>query len=200
MCVAMRDHQLDDPAPGPGPAMRVIQRWSFYTPAIVIVLLIAAGATALGWNLRGVRFPNPAEVTARRVIVLQSANGRYLPAGGLVQLPPVAAQDMGKNVVDAVLSIEDRHFYRHGAIDPWSILRAAKQNFEAGEIVGGGSTITQQLVKMLFLGSERTYQRKIREAAIAIWLEHELSKNQIGSAALIIQVAGQNWLAQRRER
>ncbi len=164
-------------APGPLPALRPTRRWPYYAAAIVLVFLTAAGASA--FELRNLNFPKPEEVTGRRVVVLQSADGEYLPAGGMVQLAPVAAKDMGKNVVDAVLSIEDRRFYQHGAIDPWSAVRAAKQNFEAGQIVAGGSTITQQLVKMLFVGPERTYKRKLQEAAIAIWLERKLSKDQI---------------------
>ena len=86
---------------------------------------------------------------------------------------------MPADVVNAVLSIEDRQFYQHGAIDFPSVLRALRQNIEAGEIVAGGSTITQQLVKILFLGPERTYTRKLREAAISIWIEHHLTKDDI---------------------
>ncbi len=161
------------------PAFRRRRRWPLFASATAFLVMMAVSAGAVAWELAGVQFPNPAAVTSRRVIVLQSADGRYLAAGGVVQLAPVAATNMGKTAVDAVLSIEDRRFYQHGAIDLWGTLRAAKQNFAAGQIVSGGSTITQQLVKMLFLGPQRTYRRKIREAAIAIWLEHELSKDQI---------------------
>ncbi len=176
----MSDPRIEDPAPVRLPRRR--RRWAYCAAALVVVL--AAGASAVAWTLRGVHFPDPAEITARRVVVLQSDDGRYLPAGGTVQFPPVAAQDMGKNVVNAVLSIEDRHFYQHGAVDPWSMLRAATQNFDAGRIVAGGSTITQQLVKMLFVGPERTYRRKIEEVAIAVWLERHLTKDQILTAYL----------------
>lgn len=59
------------------------------------------------------------------------------------------------------------------------MLRALKENIEAGKTVAGGSTITQQLVKTLFLSPERTYRRKVQEAAIAIWLERHLTKDEI---------------------
>jgi 1A family penicillin-binding protein len=154
-----------------------------FVPAAAAVAVFAASAAASAWELSQIHFPSPAEITARRVIVLQSADGHDLPAGGTVQLPPVAANRsggaMGANVVNAVLSIEDKRFYRHGGIDLLSILRAAMQNIEADRVVAGGSTITQQLVKMLFLGPERTYARKLKEAVIAIWLEQHLSKDEI---------------------
>ena len=147
--------------------------------AVVLVLAVLALAGVVGWSLRNVHFPSAAEVTSQRVIALQSADGQDLPHGGQLKLPPVDAKDMPATVIDAVLSIEDRHFYRHGAVDLVSILRALKANLEAGRTVAGGSTITQQLVKTLFLSPERTYKRKIEEAAIAIWIEHRLTKDQI---------------------
>lgn len=175
----MSDYQLDRTIQGTEPPLRRFQRWPHYAAAIAFLVSMTASACAVALELSSMRFPNPAAVTARRVVVLQSADGRYLPAGGVVQLAPLAAEAMGQKVVDAVISIEDRRFYEHGAIEIWSTLRAAKQNFETGKIVSGGSTITQQLVKMLFLQPERTYQRKIQEAAIAIWLTHHLNKNEI---------------------
>jgi len=81
--------------------------------------------------------------------------------------------------VQAVLSIEDRRFYHHFGIDPVGIARALRRNAEAGEIVEGGSTITQQLVKMRLLGNDRTLARKLREALTAIWLELRLGKEEI---------------------
>ena len=144
-----------------------------------VVVAIPALAVALGWQLRGIHFPSAAEVTSRRVIALQSADGQDLWPAGHLKLAPVDANAMPANVINAVLSIEDRHFYRHGAIDFSSVLRALEQNLAAGKIVAGGSTISQQLVKTLFLGPERTYKRKIQEAAIAIWIEHRLTKDQI---------------------
>jgi penicillin-binding protein 1A len=147
--------------------------------AFLVLMLIALAAGFLVWALHDVSFPSLERITAQRAIVLQSADGTTLPHQGSLKLPPVAVKDMPANVINAVLSIEDRNFYQHGAIDLPSTLRAFMQNLEAGHIVAGGSTITQQLVKIRYLGPERTYRRKIQEAAIAFWLEHELTKNQI---------------------
>jgi penicillin-binding protein 1A len=175
----MSEYQLERTVQRTEPPLPRSQRWPHYAAAIAFLVSMTASACAVALELSSVRFPNPAAITARRVIVLQSADGHYLPAGGMVQLAPLAAEAMGHKVLDAVVSIEDRRFYEHGAIDIWSTLRAAKQNFETGEIVSGGSTITQQLVKIMFLQPERTYRRKIQEAVIAIWLAHHLNKNEI---------------------
>ena len=116
---------------------------------------------------------------SQRVIALQAADGQALQPKGKLQLPPIPAKAMPPDVVNAVLSIEDRRFYQRGPIDGRSVLRALMQNFEAGHIVAGGSTITQQLVKVLYLRPERTYKRKFQEAALAIWLDRNLTKDQI---------------------
>src|SRR6202012_3172307 len=64
-------------------------------------------------------------------------------------------------------------------VDPWGLLRAGFADLRAGHIVQGGSTITQQLAKNLFLTPDRTFQRKIQEMLLALWLEHKFSKQQI---------------------
>jgi len=79
----------------------------------------------------------------------------------------------------AFLVMEDRRFRQHTGMDVWSVLRAAITNYDAGQIVQGGSTITQQLMKLMFLDPERTYERKLDELAGAIILESRLSKDEI---------------------
>ena len=79
-----------------------------------------------------------------------------------------------------MLATEDRRFYEHFGIDlPGTGPRACSTNARAGGVVQGGSSITQQLAKNLFLTNERTIERKIKEAFLAIWLETRLSKNEI---------------------
>ncbi len=78
-----------------------------------------------------------------------------------------------------MLSTEDRRFYSHFGVDPIGLLRASVANFRAGHVVQGGSTITQQLAKNLFLKPERTISRKIQEMLLALWLEHRFTKDQI---------------------
>ena len=86
---------------------------------------------------------------------------------------------MPDNLIKAALATEDRRFYDHYGIDVQGMFRAFVTNTEAGGVVQGGSTITQQLAKNLFLTNERTYQRKINEAFLAVWLEAHLTKNEI---------------------
>ncbi|HSD92595.1 MAG TPA: PBP1A family penicillin-binding protein [Methyloceanibacter sp.] len=82
-------------------------------------------------------------------------------------------------LVQAVLATEDRRFYSHWGIDPVGLIRASYRNAAAGAVVEGGSTITQQLAKNLFLRPERTITRKLEEVVYAIWLEQRFSKQEI---------------------
>lgn len=88
------------------------------------------------------------------------------------------------NLRNAVIATEDQRFFEHFGVDIWGIIRAAFVNFKAGRTVQGGSTITQQLAKIVFLSSERTLKRKIQEAALAIQLEQKYSKQEILSIYL----------------
>jgi penicillin-binding protein 1A len=153
-------------------------RFGYVVAALVCLVLVVSASIAAGF-LVSFPWPTAAEVTSRRVIVMTSADGHPLFRKGNLQLAPVAAKDMPANVIDAVLSIEDRRFYRHHGIDPLSMLRALRDNNGAGRVVAGGSTITQQLTKILFLTPQRTYKRKIQEAAMSLWIEHHLTKDEI---------------------
>ncbi len=83
------------------------------------------------------------------------------------------------HLIKATLAIEDRRFYEHFGIDFLGILRAALSNLRANSVVEGGSSITQQLAKNLFLTSERTFSRKIKEAYLSLWLEANFTKDEI---------------------
>ncbi len=96
----------------------------------------------------------------------------------------VEIDSLSPNVVAAVLAAEDRHFYRHVGLDLLRMGSAALRNARAGRIVQGGSTITQQLVRVLALTRERTYSRKWREALLALRIERRFSKSQILEAYL----------------
>jgi len=130
-------------------------RWGYVIATLLCLVFIVSASIAAGF-LVAFPWPTAAEVTSRRVIVMTSADGHDLYRKGNLQLAQVAAKDMPANVIDAVLSIEDRRFYRHYGVDPLSMVRAFRANSEAGRVVAGGSTITQQLVKILCLGPQRT--------------------------------------------
>ena len=91
----------------------------------------------------------------------------------------VRVEALPKHLIQAVIATEDRRFFEHSGIDYMGLIRALYQNFRAKRIVQGGSTITQQLAKNMFLSSDRTIKRKVQELLLAFWLEHYYSKNDI---------------------
>ena len=105
--------------------------------------------------------------------------GNPIGRRGIMQDDTVELGDLPDNLIKAVLSTEDRRFFQHFGIDIMGTLRAVVENARAGGVVQGGSSITQQLAKNLFLSNERTLQRKIKEAYLALWLEANLSKREI---------------------
>lgn len=84
-----------------------------------------------------------------------------------------------KPMQNAIVATEDRRFYEHGAVDPIGIIRALAVNIYSGETLEGGSTISQQVVKNVFLTQDRTWTRKIQEVLLAFLLEHYYSKDEI---------------------
>ena len=114
-----------------------------------------------------------------RDITLLDAHGRLIARRGLVQSSIVPLKDLPRYVPDAFIAIEDRRFRDHIGLDVIGVARAALENMAAGHVVQGGSTITQQLVKNLFLESHRTLNRKAHEALLALYLESRYSKDEI---------------------
>ena len=92
---------------------------------------------------------------------------------------PVHLDEMSPWIAKATVAVEDRRFYHHGGLDYEGIFRAAVKNLEAGQVVQGGSTITQQLVRNLYIGNERSLKRKLKEACLAIKLDDAWSKDRI---------------------
>ena len=137
-------------------------------------------------------------------IAILASNGQLLANRGDTGGAAVALRDLPPVVPQAFIAIEDRRFYSHWGIDPLGIARALLRNSRGGS-VQGGSTLTQQLAKNLFLNQERTVSRKVQEAILALWLEHKYSKNQIlelylnrvyfGSGAYGIEAAARRYYA-----
>jgi penicillin-binding protein 1A len=109
--------------------------------------------------------------------------GRLIARRGLTQGQMVKIADLPDYVPNAFIAIEDRRFRSHFGIDPIGLSRAAIRNMMSGHVVQGGSTLTQQLAKNLFLSPGRTFDRKIQEAMLAIYLERRYSKDQILASA-----------------
>jgi penicillin-binding protein 1A len=105
--------------------------------------------------------------------------GNPIGSRGIKHNDSIPLEDFPDTLIKATLATEDRRFYDHFGIDIPGLIRALVTNAQAGGVRQGGSSITQQLAKNLFLSNERTIERKINEAFLAIWLEWRLTKNEI---------------------
>src|SRR6267154_456444 len=136
-------------------------------------------------------------------IQIVGLNGRVLATRGEMGGAAVALRDMPPFLPKAFLAIEDRRFYSHYGIDPVGVARALAANVLRHGVSQGGSTITQQLAKNLFLTQERTIWRKLQEAILAVWLERKFTKDEIldlylnrvyfGSGAYGVEAAAQRY-------
>ena len=115
----------------------------------------------------------------RPTVTLVAGDGTTFARFGEATARPVTVKDLPPYLPAAVLAVEDARFYRHFGIDLLGLARAMAANIRAGRIVQGGSTITQQLAKNLFLGPERTLKRKVQEVILALWLEKRFTKDEI---------------------
>ncbi len=112
-------------------------------------------------------------------IMILAADGQIVAERGSFFGDTVRIDEVPSYLPQAIIAIEDRRFYSHFGIDPIGLVRAMVANIRAGHTVQGGSTLTQQLAKNLFLKPERTYTRKFQEAVLALWLENKFTKDEI---------------------
>lgn len=112
-------------------------------------------------------------------VKIVSSDGTTLANRGATGGEALTLGRMSPHIPQAVVAIEDRRFYYHFGVDPIGLARAMFSNVMAGRTVQGGSTLTQQLAKNLFLSPERTVERKVQEVLLAFWLEHKFTKDQI---------------------
>ena len=153
-----------------------VLRWSLVL-AVWGVLLAALVVLVFAWDLPR---PNSALDAARRpsVTLQDSAGGIVTTYGDLVG-EPLRLGDMPRYLPAAAVAVEDRRFYSHAGLDVIGIARAIWVNLQAGQLVQGGSTITQQVAKNLFLTNARTFRRKVQEVLLTLWLEREFTKQEI---------------------
>ena len=155
------------------------------------VLTVFAGLAAtivlsLAFIYYTIRFPDPSALRQRDkapVVKVLAADGSLLAERGEAY-DFVPFDLLPRHVIDAVVATEDRRFFTHWGLDPIGIARAGFANLKAGRYAQGGSTLTQQLAKNLFLTSERSLRRKIEELMLALWLEVRLSKQDIAELYL----------------
>ena len=167
--------------------LRAVLKWS----VVAMLVLVVAGVIAAGvaWNHISKTYlqdlpqvPTRQEIYASKrapAIKFYDMNGQFIASRGPQYGENVRLAALPDYVPKAFLAAEDRRFYQHGAVDPWAIARAARANHKAGRVVEGGSTITQQLAKGMFLSPEQNLKRKIQEAALAYKLEQMLTKDEV---------------------
>ncbi|MDB5429388.1 MAG: penicillin-binding protein [Caulobacter sp.] len=124
------------------------------------------------------------DVSRQPSISYLDRSGAVVAVRGSQYAPPVDLDKLPAYVPKAFLAIEDRRFYWHFGFDPIGMSRAMVKNVMAGHIVAGGSTITQQLARNLFLTADQNWRRKIQELILAVWLEVKFSKKEILSLYL----------------
>jgi penicillin-binding protein 1A len=147
----------------------VLALWGGIAAAGVVAWYGAQMPSATTWAIPD-RSPN---------IKIVSADGRLVANRGMTGGEAVGLHEMSPYIPQAVMAIEDRRFYSHFGIDPIGLARAMFENITSGRFTQGGSTLTQQLAKNLFLKPDRTIERKVQEVLLALWLEHKHTKDQI---------------------
>ena len=145
--------------------------------ALLCFAALAAGAIYFLYDLPDMDKVKPLDT--RPSIVVLANDGTLVARYGGLQGIAVTMNDIPASLKDAVLSVEDRRFYSHFGIDLIGLTRAMLTNIMAGHWVQGGSTITQQLAKNLFLTPDKTLRRKVQEALMALRIEHKYTKDQI---------------------
>lgn len=151
-------------------------KWCFVLglwAALILGGILAWYARELPDLIENPKFERKASIT------VLANDGSVIARYGDIKGRNISAKAIPKNLANAILATEDRRFYYHFGLDPIGLTRAIFVNLTHKGVVQGGSTITQQLAKNLFLSQERTLKRKIQEALLALWLEHELTKDEI---------------------
>jgi penicillin-binding protein 1A len=174
--------------PKPKPKQRPRRRRRFLAVLAIAIPLALLALTAAGG---AVYFGSSCDLSALQPVRQGNSSLVYGANGSLIGVLPavenrtaVARGAMSPWMARATVAIEDRRFYNHGGIDPIGILRALVADVSAGRLVQGGSTITQELVRNLYLSRDKTLQRKVVEACLAVKLARVWSKDRILTAYL----------------
>src|SRR5581483_6385288 len=162
-----------------GPRRSLVARLAYWSLVLGLWGFIG-GLGLMGWVAAHLPPIQSLEVPKRPPsIQIVGLNGRVLATRGEMGGAAVPLRELPPFVPKAFLAIEDRRFYSHWGLDPIGLARAVAANVLHRGVSQGGSTITQQLAKNLFLTQERTVQRKLEELMLAVWLERKYSKDEI---------------------
>ncbi len=150
----------------------------------ILLTGLLAASLGLGYGYWKIEQELPATNTLNAFVrpgtlTVKAADGTPLLQNGPATREKVPLKNMPKQVINAFIAAEDRRFYQHSGVDYWGLLRAVSRNVMSGDMVEGGSTLTQQLARMVFLNQDRSLIRKIREAMLAQKLEREITKDEL---------------------
>lgn len=162
-----------------GTALRVVVALIISALVVPPVAAGVAGLTLLRAPLPGDLPDQRPQIEAVPSIAFDRFGNQIAVFRGFDRTLPIEIDDVPEILNLAVVAIEDQRFYEHNGVDLEGVARAARVNLEFGEIVQGGSTITQQYIKNAYLSGDRTFERKFREALLATELEEQLSKDEI---------------------
>jgi penicillin-binding protein 1A len=167
----------------PGAAPPLARRRSFRLLRWAAMTAIWGGVASLAlllWFARDLPRPEDAVAAGRRPsLALLDRGGKTFASFGDIVGDKLTLSDLPAYLPKAAVAVEDRRFWHHPGIDPVGLARAAWVNLTAGHVVQGGSTITQQVAKTLFLTNARTLRRKVQEVLLTLWLEQHFSKREI---------------------
>ncbi len=188
---------MPEPKPRRAPRQKRPRR-PFASTLVVLALLVvvAAGALLYGASRYIDRLPTLDAIKAREI----GANSEVYDARGTSlgvlandeNRQPVTSSQISPWMKKGTVAIEDRRYYEHGGVDPQGVARALVENVMAGRVVQGGSTLTQQLISQIYIVKQRTVDRKIREAVLAVQLEDRFTKDEILTAYLNTVFYGNN--------
>jgi penicillin-binding protein 1A len=187
---------------GPKRVKKTTFLWRYRRVWFLFGIIVVTALAGAAWVLTQVPLP-PEAALPQTTIIYDAAGNQLATLHGQENRFPVKLDQIPAVVQSAVIAAEDRKFFQHGGIDPLGIVRATWADVRHKGATQGGSTITQQYVKQVYVGSDPTLWRKLREAVIAIKLERKLDKRQIlerylntvyfGRGAYGIQAASRTW-------
>ena len=151
---------------------------------ILFIWLALFSSIAVTWSLLNLPETESIQISRQPSITFLDKDGRIIASYGDVYGQSIQFSDLPENLINAVIVTEDKSFFSHPGVDFRGVIRAAYTNIKKRRIVQGGSTITQQLAKNLFLTPERSFTRKLHELILSFWLEMRFSKEQILSIYL----------------
>ena len=155
-------------------------KWLF----LIFIWLVLFLSIAVTWSLLNLPETESIKISRQPSITFLDKQGRIIASYGDIYGQSIQYGDLPKNLINAVIVTEDKRFFFHPGVDLKGIARAAYVNLKARRIIQGGSTITQQLAKNLFLTPERSFTRKLHELILSFWLEMRFSKEQLLSIYL----------------